>query len=616
MSDLNLLRYYSRLAGLGVEQELKIPLSEVAESFITSPRHARTLLGQMQDCGWLTWLPKAGRNQRSTLLLNLSVDRLKARLATERIHSGQYEKALSILDHDQARFKQLLHTTSGASIREGRLHIQLTYKRRFERLVPHLLHRNSERFLLRQLYSGLVSCNPSGKVCPELAHHWEYDPERLTWTFYLRPSLTFHNDQPIDANTVVTMFARLTQKHENQAELQHVIDIVAPQPHCIVFQLSQPDFGFAGLLADVKYSIQPPSQLFESSIEKVVGSGPFEVVEHSEEKITLKAFERFYGCRALTDQVTIWHLDEKLAGLNLTDSNLDKNALNTEALGESVAQSSGSCEHYVSQTEDIQQASPTLDNAQGIATMSNEQKEGEADNQQSRVEDGCLYLLFNQATSGALSLEQQRYLSTLLHPEKLWEELNQASHQFGAEIAQNLLPEWSHIRRPDSMPTALPHSLSIAVYQHTALEYSADAIVAILNKIGVNVVVNIYSYRELSQKAIDKKLVEEMVLTNINLDDNRHSSAYIGLLSNTVLHHCLGHHHSQWLVEELSRLRADTPLEEYLEQLESISTSIISEYVLLPMFHHRQTLRFKGVLKNVALTNWGWPAIRDVWSVD
>lgn len=601
MSDLNLLRYYSRLAELGVEQEFKIPLNEVSERFITSPRHARTLLGQMQELGWLTWLPKAGRNQRSTLLLNLRVENLKERLAGKRVRLGQYEKALSILDNDEIKFRQLLHTTSGASIREGRLHIQLTYKRQFERLVPHHLQRNSERFLIRQLYSCLVSCDPKGNIKPELAHHWEYDQALLCWTFYLRPSLAFHNEQPIDANTVVSLFARLTQREEYQAELHHVVDVRATQPYCVVFQLSEPDLGFAGLIAGVKYSIQPPTQV-DREVGNIVGSGPFEMVEHNESKITLKAFERFYGCRALTDQVTIWHIDEKQPSNKRVKRSLDHSSQPV------------SCDHYVSPSE-LDLASE-LEQSSSSQLRSNLAAVNDVENRETRVEDGCLYFLFNQHSPNAMSLEQKRYLSSLFSAENLWEELQRSSQVFSAELAKNLFLEWKPICRPSAKEVSLPSKITIAVYQHSALECCASAMKTMLAERGVQVEIHLYSYRDLVARAIAKKLTEELVLTNIDLDDNYHSSAYVGLLNNPVLHYCLGEESSQWFLDQLRTLKSNTPLALYLEQLEPLVTSLISEYSLVPMFHHRQTLRFKGVLKNVALTSWGWPAIRDVWSVD
>ncbi|EVT94098.1 sugar transport-related sRNA regulator family protein, partial [Vibrio parahaemolyticus V-223/04] len=54
------------------------------------------------------------------MLLNVELSALKESLALERIKLGKYEKALSILDEDEAAFGRLLKTTSGASVKEGR----------------------------------------------------------------------------------------------------------------------------------------------------------------------------------------------------------------------------------------------------------------------------------------------------------------------------------------------------------------------------------------------------------------------------------------------------------------------------------------------------------------
>ena len=103
MSNLNLLRYYQRIAPIGVGSEIKTTVQEVADLLCTSPRHARNLLSQMQKLAWLTWQPKAGRNQRSSLLLNIELGVLKESLALERIQQGKYEKALLFLMRTKQR---------------------------------------------------------------------------------------------------------------------------------------------------------------------------------------------------------------------------------------------------------------------------------------------------------------------------------------------------------------------------------------------------------------------------------------------------------------------------------------------------------------------------------
>ncbi|MFW7524663.1 SgrR family transcriptional regulator [Vibrio ostreicida] len=583
MSDLTLLRYYTRLTSLGTGEAVKVVLPQLAELCCTSPRHARNLLHQMQQHGWLIWTPKVGRNQRSSLQLNLPLDQLKQQLASERVRLGQYQKALLILDNDQAAFGRLLRTTSGASLREGRLHIQLTYKRSFERLVPHQLQRSSERFLLRQIYCCLVSSHRDGTLEPQLAHHWHYDQDTYQWTFYLRPALTFHDGSALDADGIARLFTKLSTLPNYRQELSHLVNITAPMANQIVFQLDKPDFGFGGLISGVKYAIQPMSQLSEKNNLNVIGSGPFKVSEHSQTRLCLDAFEQYYHCRALTDQVTIWKLEEH----QLADKKIQTN--------QPGAQESRECRYY-------------------LAAEAGHQTDD--DSHQSRIEEGCLFVLFNQTSTAGLNEDQRRYLSSFLSAQRVYQQLSQSQTLFGCEQASNLLPMWQPIVRPNAPATDLPHHITIAVYDYSALKNCAYAIQTMLASLGTEVTVNVYSYRALSELAQNNKLSETLVITNINLDDNRHASAFSSLYHNPVVQHCLGQTLSDWLTHSLNTLRSTTQLKHYLEALEPIASAMITQYWLSPLFHHRQTLRFHGVLKNVQLTNWGWPDIKNVWSTD
>lgn len=585
MSDLNLFRYYQRLMPFDVGKETKTTLLEIAELLFVSPRHARSLLAQMQQHEWLSWQPKAGRNHRSTLLMNVELSALKETLAQERIKSGKYEKALSILDEDEAAFGRLLKTTSGASLQEGQLNIQLTYKRTFERVVPHQLQRSSERFLLRQIYCCLVASDNDGQVKAELAHHWRYDETKYEWTFYLRPGLTFHNGSPIDADTVVNLFNKLKLLDYYEKDLAHVETIAAPNPLKVIFTLNTPDLAFAGLISGVKYGIQPASQVNEANNRLVVGSGPFSVIEHNENRLKLQAFEGYYSCRVLTDQVTIWIVDDE----KMENPSLSSNSELVEAKTDD-----GACLHYMSMSD-----------AQTYAA-----------NKRSRIEDGCLFALFNHRAKHALSLAQRRYIAELIQPKYLVEIMKSENIVFGSIPAFNLLPTWRPVLRPFGEETKLPKHISIAGYNYTALRRCARAISRQLESTGCKVETVMYSYRVLSERARNGTLNETLVVTNINLDDNRHASAFSNFYTHTVLHNTLNQENAVWLDEQLERLRANTQLEDYLEALEPIASTLVSEYWIAPMFHHTQTLRFQGVLEDVALTNWGWPDIRSVWSAD
>ncbi|WP_117232589.1 SgrR family transcriptional regulator [Vibrio maerlii] len=577
MSDLNLYRYYSRLETLGVGQEIKTTLQEVSEKLFTSTRHARSLLGQMQNEQWLTWSPKAGRNNRSTLLLHFSVDTLTERLAAERINQGKYEKALEILGNDQTKFGRLLKSTSGASMREGRLNIQLTYKRPFERIVPHQRHRSSERFFLRQVFSCLISSDAQGRLHPDLAHHWRYNPETLEWTFYLRPNLTFHNGSSIDSGTISALFNKLKSHKNYQAELAHLESVTAPNPLKVIFKLNKADMGFGGLLSGVKYGVQPVSQVNNAQTTDVIGSGCFEVIEHTEKRMVLQAFDQYYGCRVLADNVTVWIVSE--------DEPESKSSITSNGV---------ICGHYISMPR-------SANNHSG---------------QQTRTEDGSLFALYNANAKQPLNEAQRRYFTTLIQPELLLDALDQQNALFGIVPASNIFPQWQPVLRTYAQPVSFSQTVTIAGYDYTALKRCADAIKQCISSLKVEVEIHLYSFRELINKAQKGELEETLIVTNINLDDNRQASAFNNFYNNPVLHHCLGKHRQKWLLEQLEELRGQEALGDYLDKLEPVISPLVNEYWITPMFHHMQTLRFHGVLEDVALTNWGWPDIKSVWLAD
>lgn len=574
LSILNLYRYYTRLSGDEIGQPTSITLDEIADKLCTSPRYARQLLRQMQEQHWLTWQPKVGRNKRSKLCLEQQPETLKQQLASDYILRGQYSKALTLLEQNEQVFARLLQHTSGASRHQGRLQIQLTYRRSFHPLLPHFPQRNSERFLLRQVYACLVRSDHEGKLQPELAHHWHYDAETYQWRFYLRPELTFHNGKLIDAQTIVELFHHLQELPDYQAELAHLHSITALHSREVLFELSQPDQGFAGLISGVAYSIQPPEQI-RSNDTQLIGSGPFTIHKHTDKQLILHAFEHYYGCRTLCDQVTIWSFDQD----------------NEQEIG-SIPHAGRSCQYYVSTT------SPNI--------------EPEQVNQFARQEEGGIFLLINQYAKHPLTTHQRQWLLSLFEPHTLSAHL----HQNNLSPAYHILPFWTALSRLPSQACSLPHTMTIAVYDYATLLECAQAMANQLEKHGITANIEHYDYQTLLHHAAQGTLQADLVLSSINLDDNRHSSIYQFLFSNSLLHHCVGQQTSQWLRHALTQLRANTSLENYLIALEPLVSTLIHHGFIHPLFHEQQVLRFHDLIKNVALTAWGWPELKHIWTSD
>ncbi len=148
---------------------------------------------------------------------------------------------------------------------------------------------------------------------------------------------------------------------------------------------------------------------------------------------------------------------------------------------------------------------------------------------------------------------------------------------FGVEPAHNLLPSWRAVLKSPAPKVALPTQLTLALYNYTALQTCAQAIARLLAAQGITLSIHTYTYRELNQRALKGELDETLVLTNINLDDNRHASAFAMLFSNPILHACASQDEVIWLMQQLNAVREQAQLPQYLDQLEPIASLLVSE---------------------------------------
>jgi len=97
---------------------------------------------------------------------------------------------------------------------------------------------------LVNLYDSLVYPTPEGDVIPAVAERWEASEDGLTWTFYLRQGIKFHDGTELTAEDVAFSMDRLTTIGEGYAflftgrvERSEVVD-----EYTVRFHMAQP-FG-------------------------------------------------------------------------------------------------------------------------------------------------------------------------------------------------------------------------------------------------------------------------------------------------------------------------------------------------------------------------------------
>src|SRR6185312_2839364 len=78
-----------------------------------------------------------------------------------------------------------------------------------DQLDPHKTTAYFSFEVLENVYDTLVEPDENLEMQPALAQSWDVSPDQLTWTFQLRPGVTFHDGSPLTAEDVVFSYRRI-----------------------------------------------------------------------------------------------------------------------------------------------------------------------------------------------------------------------------------------------------------------------------------------------------------------------------------------------------------------------------------------------------------------------
>nr|WP_261642934.1 ABC transporter substrate-binding protein [Erwinia mallotivora] len=196
--------------------------------------------------------------------------------------------------------------------------------------------------VINDLFEGLVSIGADGKPRPGLASSWETQ-DNITWTFHLRPGLTWSDGSPLTAQDVVFSWRRLADpktaspyaSFANYAHIKNAVEVtggkVAPDQlgitaaddHTVKVTLDQPVSYFLQFVAHP--SLFPVS---EHNVEKfgdswprpgnMVSSGPYKLDQWVvNEKIVVSRNDRYWdNAHTVINRATYLPLNDGTAELN------------------------------------------------------------------------------------------------------------------------------------------------------------------------------------------------------------------------------------------------------------------------------------------------------------
>jgi len=149
------------------------------------------------------------------------------------------------------------------------------------------------------IFSGLTRLGANGEVLPNLAESWEISSDELTYTFHLRPNVTWHDGQPFTADDVLFTYGAIRvpgfRGEPGLKELIRSLTVSKIDDTTVELHLNQP---FAPLAAHLSVGILPAhllegldaDALYDGPFnQKPVGTGPFRLVDISADRAVLDA---------------------------------------------------------------------------------------------------------------------------------------------------------------------------------------------------------------------------------------------------------------------------------------------------------------------------------------
>lgn len=149
-------------------------------------------------------------------------------------------------------------------------------------LDPQMTGNLVEMEVIHHIFEGLVAMDEDYQAKPMVAQKIDISPDVKTFTFTLRPGITFHNGKPLTSADVLATYERYARISVNNSILANVEGYDTPDPMTFVIRLKTPNPVFLDQLKTPTYplGIIPAEQKDKPPREAdVIGTGPYKLGE-------------------------------------------------------------------------------------------------------------------------------------------------------------------------------------------------------------------------------------------------------------------------------------------------------------------------------------------------
>jgi len=574
---------------------LETTLDELSQLLDCTHRNMVLLLKRMQQEGWLTWAPKKGRGNRSTLLFTSRQEDILMLEAQEMVHKHNLRSALELLQTYEASpalrelFQDWLSGQFGfRSEVQGQRRtdiLRFPLAQSIHSLDPASMHYSGESHLVNQLFDGLVRMDAKGQIIlPHLALGWDVDESRTLWTFYLRKGVQFHHGRELLSSDVRFSLERLQKLAPRGLFSWAYTNIAAmetPDDTTIRIRLHERNELFLAFLTTSRASIVPQDicEAADSGLmgTSPVGTGPFRLIGHEQGIWLLDAFAAYFQGRGFLDRVEVWTVPEGARQEELEPAGGPGNEPLQEMHHVRVS------DMTVQQWQQARQSGMT---AKFITV--NEHKAGPFTNAPMR-----------HALQLALD---RRPLSRLLPADCL-----DAGNSFIQQKSSHDMSSWSLDQ--------VEERLRAAGYQGelftlaTIPQYASDAVLVqqLCARAGIQLNIELLSAEDFKGEA---RLKADLLLFAIVLDEHR-ELRLVDLYKSMQQHAVLEVH--EQLETALHRLLMEPDPAQRLDLLASIEDGLIERHSLLFLYKKHLKTAFHPSIRGISLDSLGWVRFRDIW---
>ncbi len=173
---------------------------------------------------------------------------------------------------------------------------------------PYVYNETISNAVLQHMYEALVLTDRELNNVPGLAEEWELSEDLMTWTFYLREGVKFHNGNDFTADDVIFSFDRAQEPFSKWTNVFATVESYEKiDEYTVKINSSTPDVIF---LSKVRDLVILDKETFDGKGEDFValnpnGTGKYTLEEHvKEDRIVFAKNENYWGEKPQVTKVT------------------------------------------------------------------------------------------------------------------------------------------------------------------------------------------------------------------------------------------------------------------------------------------------------------------------